>query len=183
MPLVLGLTGQITYNVSMGRLSKYEQLLLLVTCGIGYVIVFGPQPGAWYHAPAESLTSADPKAGISVSLPKADIDGVPVAQRPTLIVLAGSCTGCSVDAFDPRRLKIPDDWQLAVIYSTAAAKIPQGMRPTPRRHLIISDQSSRYDVLLNATWHPRWYVLDKSQKLSELSASPNTWPKGVRYED
>ncbi len=168
------------YNEHMGRWSNTESVLVLVACGISYLMILGPAPGTIHRASLTSLTTADPKLGSEVRLPEEDVDGRPVNSRTTLLVLAGSCTGCSLDAFQPSRLKTPDDWQVIVVYSSKV--IPQSLRPENRRHLILSDPKSRFDVLLNATWHPRWYVLSADGKLVQASARSGDWPKDVTYE-
>lgn len=173
--------GGPSYNATMHRLSKYELLAVTASIGMGLILAYGPDGGALRRFESTPASAFDPKMGIPVKLPEADLTGRPITAKHTLLVLAGSCTGCALDALPPSRLTVPKDWQIVIVYSSDPKHVPKSMRNFPDPIRIVADPSSRLDIQLNATWHPRWYVLNAESRLITFARRRGGWPEGVTY--
>lgn len=165
----------------MISLSKYEVLACTALLGMVGLLVLGSDGRALQRFAPDTATSFDPKLGMKVALPATDVQDKTIGAKTTLLVIAGSCTGCSKDALDPKRLSVPPGWQVVVVYSTDADKIPKALRNPGDPIRIVSDPMSHISIHLNAVWKPRWYVLDANQQLTSLSKRQGDWPKEVTY--
>lgn len=156
-------------------------MVVIASIGMGGILAYGPDGGALRRFQSPPASAFDPKIGIPVKLPESDLTGRPITANQTLLVLAGSCTGCALDALQPSKLTVPKGWQIVIVYSSDPKHVPKSMRNLPEPIRIVADPNSRLDIQLNATWHPRWYVLNAESRLITFARQRGGWPEGVTY--
>lgn len=82
-------------------------LLVLMACLV--VASFRPVPPALWHpwrANAPAITDFDPQLGTQVDVPNSDALGRPIDEGAKVLIYAGNCSSCSLNAWQPEKLRI-----------------------------------------------------------------------------
>ncbi len=130
-------------------------------------------PRVGSHNPAN-----DPPLGAVIYLPVRDLYGKRLdlgrekkrGTIPSLLVYAGTCSECSLRAFNPMSIEADSYYRTIVLYDSGAADIPGYFRRLPHNFLIISDPSGKYSQMLNPAWSPRFYLLDSDNCLQGIQS-------------
>lgn len=132
---------------------------------------------AWQMAPyiKEERFDAllDPKLGSVISLPERDVWGKKLLQTKGrhLLVAAGTCSSCSLDAFNASLVDKTAYASVILIYQSH----PDDIKSV--RHLgspsVVSDRDGKLGMKLNAFWSPRFYVIDESRRLLDFQRDGN----------
>lgn len=112
----------------------------------------------------------DPALPIKARLPEKDIFGRTISsakrsQDRYVLVLAGACTGCSLDGFDPVLIKPKGPWRVVLVYSSDAYDIPGMLERLPDRFRVMADPEGFLHHQLNAWWTPRLFLLDQEHNV------------------
>lgn len=96
----------------------------------------------------------------------------PSGPRNTLVVAAGSCSGCSLSKFDPRKLPLDTFAQVVVFYESKASDLAK-IGPASPDLFLVADPDGRVHQSLNASWRPRLFVIDRSSRLLWMQSWPD----------
>jgi hypothetical protein len=103
-------------------------------------------------------------------------------KKPRLLVVAGTCSSCSLRAFDPRTLKTDDYAEVGLVYFASADEIDPAIKRLVHSFRIISDPKAELAQKLNVGWWPRFYLFSSSGGLMDLQRSPTTMPSFVHLK-
>lgn len=133
-------------------------------------------------SPQKQLAT-DPSIGSRISLPSVGAFGRLIDPKAkTLLVQGGNCSSCSMNNFDPSKLRsTPEFRQVLILMTSNEADLPGFYRSLPMGYVVVPDPAHQLTIRLNASWLSRAYVIEGG-KLSWVSARPGQWPNGVRYE-
>lgn len=125
----------------------------------------------------QSLIQADAAVGTKIELPRADAFSNVVSQRArTLLVYAGSCSGCTVNALDPARLEDAPYDQVVLVYWGSNGQVLSDFKHAIPKLRIVADPTGAIPLKLGAVSAPRFYVLEKGV-LVDIWKDPLAWPK------
>lgn len=104
--------------------------------------------------------------GVDVSDLVGDLRG-----RKTLLVLMGSCDGCSAHPYRTERIRsglARDAEAVVLVYDRA---LPKSMPPTDRRQIMRLDRDGSWHARLNAMDTPRAFWVDRDAKILDSDPS------------
>ena len=184
-----GETAQSSVQTNPSTLRKGIQLtIILLGVILGINLLLTSSFGAALFSPAVKDTptydpSLDPKIGSLFPLPTVDVNGkaLPRANR-TVVVIAGECTSCSLQAIDPREaIPLPGDLYLFV-YQMPVIKIPDWRKTLSGNVRVLADSDRSLLDKANAIFQPRFLLLDKAGGIASLSTSMGGKPDYVRIK-
>ncbi len=137
---------------------EYVALGLMAGAAIGFALTHSPSPEFRWRSAGFDL-SLDPKLGTLLVLPESDVHGRPLRMESSrvLVVYAGTCSGCSVQAVDTEKLPTTRYEQIVLIHRGTDTEVRQLRRETPPSVRTVSDPSGSFVRALNAQWAGRWY--------------------------
>ena len=99
------------------------------------------------------------RVGSRITLPGHDVDnrGIGLAQGKVLVVYAGACTSCSLNAVDPTVLPFKAFDQIVLVFSATPQEVPKALRSVNDKLRLIADPHLDLTTSLNALWVGRWY--------------------------
>lgn len=156
-----------------GACSAY---VLLVSSSIGRVLI----------RPSTTETSLynrslDPKLGSRFEIPAKDVHGHPIGPfDQTVVILAGDCSSCSVNAIDPRDISPGTDQSIVFVYRSAKEELPKWSSKLDSRVHVVTDPTEALHRRANAVWQPRFILLDKDRRIIELSDNYTGRPAYLR---
>ncbi len=124
-------------------------------------------------AVAEYYQSREPGIGTVAPLPPEDIDGQPISREDStaedvLLIIAGSCSECAKNKFDPARLDLSSFSQVIVVFTSSVEQIRAAKLELPEHVRVVSDVRGELAMRLNAYYQPRFYLLDRGLRLRKL---------------
>lgn len=121
---------------------------------------------ALYRLVADGLEAASgrlrrhvPALGTVVQLQKHDIFGQPISLSDALVIFPGPCTGCSLNAVDPRKLPYAKHRQIVLVYASVKEDLPRSLSTSRPRLRTVADSTLRHTDAWGAAWPGRWYVV------------------------
>ncbi len=173
-----------------------KRALILAAISTGWAIVAyqgwnNPTVQAWLRSCGSCTVptiswdrTKEPRIGFKVQLPEADTFGRSIACEETfasvLLVVAGSCTDCSVTGFRPEALPNADKFsRIVIVFSTLPRDWSKSVASLPKRYRLVSDPHRTIGTGLNASWVPRFYVLDSDFRLVDAQ-TPGMPPQTLR---
>lgn len=122
------------------------------------------------------LTNDDPSVGTAIELPDQDVFERPLdSSAETLLVLAGSCSGCSLSAVYPARLQFAPYEQVLIIYLASANQIKKEFKSQTEKVFVVADPNRLWVNTLHAYSAPRFYIV-KDQKITAIWKKTEEWP-------
>lgn len=124
-------------------------------------------------AVAEYYRSREPEIGTIVSLPPEDINGQPISREDSetedvLLIIAGSCSECAKNKFDPARLDLSSFSQVILVFTSSVEQIRAAQLELPGHARVLADTRGELAMHLNAHYQPRFYLLDRGLRLRKL---------------
>lgn len=162
-------------SLSMG--SKYTYIL---PYAIGLAVLawtLGYADTGFRQSSLTYVTAHDVPIGTSVRLPSTDIFGKHVDSRvESVLVIAGSCTSCSVNAIEPHQVSDSPYAQIIFVYSGTIDQISKIVHKTSSNVRIVADPKSTIMDSLGAMTSPRFYVIENG-KLKNIWKQTSEIPK------
>lgn len=145
--------------------------ILAVTLGTGTTL-----RGLFQGGENRAGTAGDAPLGKEIHLPNADVFSKPILRNGrTLLIFAGSCTGCSADALSPSELsKVPYD-HVALIYLSSRRELVSHFQDAVAGVQVIADPRGTIVSELGAVTAPRFYVLENG-RISDIWKDTAAWP-------
>jgi hypothetical protein len=149
-------------------------ILFLTACGFFYWrLISSPQILSDLNAlPAnvEQVFKFDPKKDPPIGSKIARFAGKAgaKARKPTLVVVGGSCTECSLHTFEPSTIDPRSYDRIAIVYQTTEDMIPSRIKAMRKPFEIITDPAGKLITTLNGVWYPRFYEISPDGTLIAL---------------
>lgn len=178
---------KVWYYSAVGRLSgiKYGLLVQSSVVAAGCISAFYLLQGAGLlsttgrsNSALEYSRSSDPNLGTVFELPRTDVWGRKIDAPQKILVIAGSCLGCSLDALDPRTV-VPRPGEMYVFaYQMPAKDLPSWLSKIPQVRYV-SDEDEKLKTRANAPWQPRFLLLGPDNALNAISQQVGVLPSWV----
>lgn len=121
-------------------------------------------------------TSDDAPIGTEVKLAQEDVFGRnPSLHKPLLLIYAGTCSGCSLQAIDAESLRSDRFEQVALLFLASENQVRESFEGYRGPILLFADPMGRLVGRLGAMTAPRFYVL-RSERLSNIWKRTDEWP-------
>lgn len=123
--------------------------------------------------------SSDPKVGTKVSLPSTDVYGrslLPDREGRVMLIAAGACTDCSLDAFSSARFDHERFARVILVFESPSSQIGERARSLPETYRVVSDKDLELRKKLNVAWHPRFYELSAKLSVMSIQKTPDRVP-------
>lgn len=164
-------------SLSMG--SKYTFIL---PYAIGLAVLawtLGYAATGYRRSSLTDVTAHDVPIGTSVRLPSEDIFGKHVDSRvESVLVIAGSCTSCSVNAIEPHQFSDSPYAQIIFVYSGTIDQISKIVHQTSSNVRIVADPKSIIMDSLGAMTSPRFYIVENGKlkrTWKQTNQIPSEW--------
>lgn len=147
----------------------------LLVGGLGASLFIAIDPlAAWdrlqserFAVAAEFRPELDPMPGAAILPPPAQPG--PTAER-VLIAALGGCGSCSTKSFDPAGIRTDGYREVILLYEAQDKSIPASVRRFPKPFRVVADPKGELHRRLNASWSPRFAVLDGSYRLVRIQS-------------
>lgn len=138
---------------------------------------FGPILRSGGSPPRIDWTESDVRLGSKINLPQKDVFGrrIDVNSR-TLVVFAGSCSGCSLNAIPPRKLYPAKFDQILLLYNSSDRQLRDVFPQPDSRVMMLADSENRLVGALGAQSSPRFYIIEDG-RVQDIWKDVTTWPK------
>lgn len=168
---------------------------ILACCGLFLVAVFSLlanpsiRDALWSTEPEgvvrEFDSKLDPKIGSVFSLPPVDLLGREIrgpegAKRDlTLLVMAGVCTECSLDSVLLRKIDPSPYSGVVLVYTGDEALLRSAGRKLSPELKLLFDKDGSMHKLLNASFQPRFFLLDSRNRIVSMQKKYSQIPNFV----
>jgi hypothetical protein len=129
--------------------------------------------------PRQKPPRHDPPLGTDVS-GALGVRGLRSEER-VLVLFVGECTSCSLNAFEPRKLRHPGFRRVVFLTSSRAEELSASFRSRPGWSVVGAPRSFPALTALAADFAVRAYVLDAKGKLLWYGSRPTEMPEGASY--
>jgi hypothetical protein len=147
-------------------------------------LLLGPSLKTRFASPSPpSETEKDDAVGTRIDLPQRALFGKTIdTDGSTLLVFAGSCTTCSLNAIPPKRVeKAPFD-QVILLYLASGTQLKNTFKERSPKIRMIADPEGKIVLQLGAITSPRFYIV-KNHAVSAIWKDTLTWPAAWTGED
>lgn len=132
-------------------------------------------------AAADYWRERDPSPGTEVVLPKKDMYGQAILREDSttedvLLIVAGSCTGCTKSKFKPEKLNTSRFSQIIVMFTSQEEEVRQAGFKFPHNVRVLAGFDAAQASALNAYFTPRFYLLDRGLRVRRLQNGPADSP-------
>lgn len=154
----------------------------IAVLAVGFPV--GPSVRARLSTVQPDPTANDVAIGTPIELPSQDVHGQPIDSKArTLLVYAGTCSGCSNSGISPEMLRAARFPQVVLLMIGSERQLLE-LYPKPRQNVhLVADGTGSTVQALGAITAPRFYILENG-KVEEvwknLRELPREWMGEVR---
>jgi hypothetical protein len=160
----------------MGIVKILNGAVITAGCIAALVTILSVPAAQRYMSPAAAHNELqydrrnDPGKYAAFPVPLADAFGVPIRPaRENIVVIAGSCSSCSLNAIDPRKT-VPRQGQSYIFaYQMTRKDLPSWAHHLPEMVRVVADDDASLSRRANAIWKPRYVRLNAGYRVIDLS--------------
>jgi len=144
---------------------------------LSLTIGFGPVLRGKGKSQNPDLTLRDIALGTPFKLPPKDIFGRAIdPEATTLLVFAGACSGCSLNAIPPSKLYSAQFDQRILLYQSSERQLSETFAKPDSKVLMLADSEGKLVAALGAQSSPRFYIIER-ENVKAIWKDTLTWPK------